>query len=62
MTSFNCGHCGAINPLEKLEPKPRNKRTSFMRVLAEFARETNPVTRSVRRDILKGRLDRNDLS
>jgi len=76
MSSFECEHCkaqildtphGYITecehyPMEKLKPQPRNKRSDFLRVLAEFAREQNPITKSVQRDILKGRLERNDIS
>lgn len=76
MNSFKCEHCKTLisdtphgyitecehYPMGKLEPQARNERSDFMRVLAEFARDTNAVTRSVHRDILKGRLDRNDVS
>ena len=75
MSGFNCEHCntpiidsdhGYITecehyPLEKLKPHPRNKRYDFMRVLAEFVRDDNPVTKSVHREILKGRLDKGEL-
>lgn len=40
---------------------PRNKRKPFAVILEEFAVTANPVTKSVRREILKGRLDRNDV-
>lgn len=67
MSSFECEHCktpivdapqGYITgcehyPLRPLKPKPHHKRTEFLRVLAEFARAENPVTKSVMRDILK---------
>lgn len=76
MSNFECSICktqildtphGYITgcehyPLEKLEPHPRNKRKDFIRVLAEYARDENAVTKSVHRDILKGRLDMDDIS
>lgn len=76
MSSFNCPICkiaildsphGYITgcehyPMEELKPLPTNEREDFLYVLARFARDTNPVTKSVHRDILKGRLDRDDVS
>ena len=76
MSSFNCEHCntpildtehGYITecehyPLEQLKPQPRNNRYTFLRVLAEFARDDNPVTKASHRAILKNRLDRGDLT
>ena len=49
-------------PLTLLEEGLRNQRSDFLRVLAEFTRAENPVTKSVLRDILKKRLDTSDVS
>jgi len=76
MSSFECEYCKTLihdtpaghitgcehHPMEKLIPQQRNKRSDFLRILAELAREQNPVTRSVQRGILKERLDMGDLS
>ena len=71
MSSFTCEHCGTDildtprgyitecehYPFEELKPVPRNKRYSFLDVLAEFSRDKNVVTKCSHRDILKTRLD-----
>jgi len=76
MKPFNCEQCrsricfapaGQItecehHPLQPLEPWPRNQRTDFLRLVAELVREENVVTKSVIRQIIKGRIDREDLS
>ena len=75
MSSFECPDCktaivdtphGCITqcehyPFEKLTPKLPNKRTDILRVLAEYVREKNPVTKSVMREILNNRLKSNEI-
>lgn len=76
MSHFDCEQCrkritlvpeGQLtgcehHPMPALEAWPNNKRSSFLRVLIEYTREENVVTKSVIRQILKGRIDREDLS
>jgi len=76
MSSFECQSCktlivdteaGYITgcehwPLEELPPKSRNRRTGLIRMMAEYARKTNPVTRGVKRDILIDRISRGELA
>ena len=76
MNSFECEVCktlihdtsvGRITecehyPFTELEPTPANKRSSFLQILAIYARDTNPVTKSVHRNILQDRINRTDLS
>lgn len=44
----------------QLKPWPQNERKPFLRILVELSQTDNPVTKSVRKSILKDRIDRGD--
>ncbi len=74
--SFKCDQCRTLisytpyghitecehHPLEPITVQTNGERSSFSLILAKFAREENPVTKSVYRDILRNRIDIGDIS